>query len=217
MKGNENGCFHKGKWVISDGHYYEGGFKDDLYHGFGIEVIGKYRREGNWVEGKFTGKGKVVNEEGIVSEGNWVDGEMEGEGKFRRLNGSSYTGKFVKGEAQGKGEYIDEFGTVYKGIFHKGLQTGAGSYKEKNGSFYQGNFLHGMRHGKGKFTVMNKGVIAEEYDGSWKEDLFHGFGIHTSGLTTEKGKWVEGEKEGEFEVTISMTSKIVYKKSEEKK
>ena len=204
----------EGKMEESRDTWYKGTFKANERHGSGKFVFGKCWQEGEWVEGKFTGKGEAANEEGTIFTGKWKDSVLEGLGNYKTKDGAYYEGFFVKSVAQGKGEYKDVFGTVYKGIFDKGLIHGSGNFTEKNGSFYQGNFDHGLRHGKGKYTIKAGGKITHVYDGNWKDDQFHGIGIHTTGMVSEKGNWVEGKKEGEFEVTLSMTLKLVYKEGE---
>mmetsp|Transcript_35099 Transcript_35099/g.40561 ORF Transcript_35099/g.40561 Transcript_35099/m.40561 type:complete len:97 (+) Transcript_35099:594-884(+) len=54
---------------------YEGEFKDDKRHGFGVFVwpSGKEYR-GYWKNGKMHGEGKVIKD-GVVTEGKWKNGE----------------------------------------------------------------------------------------------------------------------------------------------
>ena len=60
-------------------------------------------------------------------------------------------------------------------------------------SCYEGEWKEGLKDGKGIF-ISSYG--AEMYDGSWKLDKHHGFGIlEYSGIRYE-GMWREGKMEG---------------------
>ena len=51
--------------------------------------------EGDFVDGKKTGKGKYTWADGNVYEGDYVDGKKTGKGKFTWADGNVYEGDFV--------------------------------------------------------------------------------------------------------------------------
>ena len=73
---------------------YKGQWKDDLYHGKGVERINKNTivYDGDFVEGKKHGKGKLEFSDNYY-EGDFENGMFHGQGKF----------------------YIDEKGQLYEG------------------------------------------------------------------------------------------------------
>merc|ERR1719356_2169967 len=53
--------------------------------------------EGDWLDGKKHGRGRLSFEDGGCYEGAFVDGEIVGEGEQRWANGNSYKGQFLNG------------------------------------------------------------------------------------------------------------------------
>jgi hypothetical protein len=54
--------------------------------------------EGDLVNGKFHGKGKLVYFDGSVYEGDWDEGEQNGKGKMTYTDGTVHEGTFVYSE-----------------------------------------------------------------------------------------------------------------------
>ena len=61
--------------------------------------------EGDWVNGKRDGKGKMIYANGDAYEGDWVNGK----GKMIYANGDSYEGDWLNDKRDGKGKYICNF------------------------------------------------------------------------------------------------------------
>ena len=67
--------------------------------------------EGDFVDGKRTGKGKYTYTSGSVYEGDFVDGNFTGKGKYTYANGDVYEGDFVDGNFT-KGIIYDNYGNI---------------------------------------------------------------------------------------------------------
>ena len=119
--------------------------------------------EGDFVNGKRIGKGKLTWPSGEVYEGNFVNGKIIGKGKYTWPNGEVYEGDFVNGKRTGKGKLTWANGDVYEGDFRNGKITGKGKYTWANGDVYEGDFRNGKITGKGIKTLANgtnlKGVF----------------------------------------------------------
>ena len=89
----------KGKKIFEDNGYYEGEFKEGIYHG----------------------KGKIVDKNNETKyEGDFVKGRYEGNGTLIYDNGNSYIGQFHHGKELGKGVLLDKDRKVlYEGEFNE--------------------------------------------------------------------------------------------------
>jgi hypothetical protein len=52
---------------------------------------------GEWVKGKMSGKGKMVNIDGTSYDGEWLDGLMHGEGVYIDSEKVKWEGVFING------------------------------------------------------------------------------------------------------------------------
>jgi hypothetical protein len=134
--------------------------------------------EGDFVEGKKTGKGRFKDEfddSYSVYEGDFVNGKPNGKGIRTGFRGDSKThtfiqeGDWVNGELHGKGKYLDN-SEIYEGDYINGKKYGRGILTYANGNVYEGDFVVGFRHGKGKETYA-AGKIEE---GNWEFSRFVG-------------------------------------------
>ena len=88
--------------------------KKNLYKDERIGItIGKY--EGEELNGKAHGKGKVTNEIGDVFEGIFIRGEAEGKFIIKYSSGARFEGYLKQGLAEGKGKLVFSNGDVYEG------------------------------------------------------------------------------------------------------
>ena len=117
--------FYEGEWAndkfngfgkegLPNGNIYEGYFKDGQRHGEGLmEYVkvpgsvadGKY--QGDWVEGKYNGRGKEKYKNGNVYEGQFKNDKRHGKGRMEyalragaKFEGY-YEGEWVNGETNG--------------------------------------------------------------------------------------------------------------------
>ena len=77
LKGKKHG---KGKLTIDEktGSFYEGNFKDDLFHGNGLLVTNTNRYEGEFKKGIFSGMGIHIDFKGEAFEGQFENGKKNG-------------------------------------------------------------------------------------------------------------------------------------------
>ncbi len=64
---------------------YEGEFRNDVMHGYGIEHKGSTVYAGEFVAGLKEGRGRMVWSNGNVYDGQWQRGRMSGEGKYASM------------------------------------------------------------------------------------------------------------------------------------
>ncbi|XP_064640367.1 MORN repeat-containing protein 1-like isoform X3 [Lineus longissimus] len=195
---------------------YIGETKNLLRDGYGVYNYANkfFRYEGEWMDGKKHGHGKLVMNDGSYYEGEFQNGEIEGHGyKYFAASGRSYTGQFHEGELQGNGVMKYKDGSSYEGEWFKGMRNGSGKFRMADNNIYQGNFYQHKRHGEGTQVYNNgdrydgdwvhdqrqghgelrcrNGTI---YDGQWRNDMYNGEGsmIHCSGFIYE-GIWLNGK------------------------
>ncbi len=120
--------------------------------------------EGNWLNGKYHGEGKISYTNGNKFEGQFFEGNRK-YGLFIWLSGSSYFGEFVNNQATGKTRFTWANGDYYIGEYLNWKLTGFGTlYFKTSQSIYEGNWLDSKLNGKGKITKKN---------GYYKEGLFN--------------------------------------------
>ena len=110
---------------------------------------------GDIKESKANGTG-VLKTDLFEYEGEFVNGRPSGKGKITFANGSWYEGDFVNGFCHGKGRFSQSDGFVYSGDFQMNRFHGTGTGKWANGSSYKGEFGKGKFHGEGFGGYSNK-------------------------------------------------------------
>ena len=175
-----------------------GVINDRLFGNFIRKIYSDGVYEGNFVDGKRTGKGKFTWSSSDVYEGDFLDCKRTGKGKFTRANGSVYEGDFVDGKRIGKGKFTWADGDVYEGDFVDNKRTGKGKYTWSSGNVYEGNFVDGKRTGKGKYTWPSGDV----YEGDFVNGKITGKGKFTwSNGDVYEGDWVDGNRIGKGKLT----------------
>lgn len=109
-----------GKLSWTDGSYYVGKIKNNLFHGEGMF---------HWAEGR-------------EYNGTWKEGKMNGNGVMTYSNGSVYEGEFKNGKRHGNGKYMWNEYKMYEGGWIDGKQNGYGVYK-RNGKVTSGVWAGG--------------------------------------------------------------------------
>ncbi|XP_058750376.1 phosphatidylinositol 4-phosphate 5-kinase 8-like [Vicia villosa] len=151
---------------------YFGEFKSKLFHG-----KGKYTwsngtiYEGDWVDGKRTGKGRII----------WPCGKKYkgGNGPVMGKNRNIYIGNWKNNQRDGRGIVKWASGEVLEGCWSNGLLR-SGVYRLANGDVYAGDFKGSIFHEKGESAWLNDEII---YEGDW-----------VNGKMTEKD-WRYGHQE----------------------
>ena len=139
-----------------------------------------------------TGRG-VWDEPDARYEGDFVKGKFEGRGVMTYLSGNRHEGGYRDGKREGQGKYFFSTGTVYVGNFSKNNFNGRGTLKYKTGETYEGEFLDDERNGEGVATWPN----GDRYEGLWSGDLRNGQGlmVYADGSKYD-GAWKEGKRDG---------------------
>jgi len=145
--------------------YYKGGYRDYGRNGYGEEVMGLNKYEGQWQNDKKHGVGKLIHDGVVVYDGEWQDNQFDGIGKRVFLDGSEYIGQFNKNERHGYGVMRWKDGAQYVGEFKKDLFSGKGY------TIYQNNQLNvsGVWE-MGRFTMdLNVVNIRKELQAKYKD------------------------------------------------
>ena len=168
---------------------YEGEMVNDKKEGKGKLVfkngefyIGKFK------DNKFNGKGVYYYKKNKIKYmGNFVQNHYEGEGTLYKRNGEYYIGHFKKGKKNGKGcEYSKNKTLKYEGDFIEDIYNGNGKYIYENGNYYIGSWTDGKRHGKGILYKKSNDPI---FKGDFVKDKYEGNGI----LYYDNGDYYKGE------------------------
>lgn len=157
---------------------------------------------------------------GLKLEGDWKYGIPHGFIRFSDSSGMTYSGQAKLGFLWGKGELLVPGSWTYTGDFVMGKRNGQGKALFPNGTRYVGSWLNDKMHGKGNFYYSDRYF----YEGEMKEDEIHGKGILNtpegyiegsfrkgkphgfaeqyvkSSQTSLKGQWIDGLKEGKFDL-----------------
>lgn len=152
---HKNGRWCEGDWIhgrltgygrLSNGagDFYEGGLKNDHFHGKGVMRFDNGRVfEGTYIRGQMV-QGKMTYQDGSVYDGSWLDCARHGSGTCTFVDGSIYEGEFKEGH------------------FH-----GHGQMTWNDGGYYVGDWSFGEMHGNGKEIRPNGSV---RHDGEWSHD-----------------------------------------------
>ena len=129
--------------------------------------------EGDWVNGKYDGKGKLtVKTFDQIFEGDFVKGQFTGKGIHKiDVFGYTYEGNFVNGKLSGKGKLIMKDVKTYEGDWVNGELEGQVTEKSETGDYYIGEYKSFKRNGYGKEYTKSTDTIRE---GTWKDDVFVG-------------------------------------------
>jgi hypothetical protein len=110
---------------------------------------------GEYLEGKFNGRGKFVWHQGMIYEGEFSEGMRHGRGVWRESNlpnATSYDGMYFNDKKHGDGLYKWRSGSHYKGSFYNDQRDGYGEMFWIDGSSYKGQWEKGAQKGEGIMT-----------------------------------------------------------------
>ena len=125
-------------------------------------------------------------------EGEWVNGKLHGHGKVTFPNQDTYEGQFKYGKKHGNGRLT--CGSItYEGRFRNDSKHGNGTLTNSDGRImFKGTWRNGTKH-EGKKTYPS----GKYYDGSWYRNKKHGFGKEeTTNGTSYTGQYVLGKRNG---------------------
>ena len=159
-------------------------------HGIGKLIGPSCKKIGTWRNGKFTGWGREIRNNGEVYEGKFNDGKLNGKGIYKYKD-ILYIGDFENNLRQGKGEkitknyyykghfnndQIDGYGRIqfinsnegeseYEGFFKQNNIEGKGILRWKNGDIYEGEVKNGKMNGEGILKTHNRVIKGLFKDG----------------------------------------------------
>ena len=149
--------------------------------------------EGQMLDGKRNGKGRMVWANGQSYDGDWRDNVAVGEGALVFVNGDRYQGEVQDGMPHGRGKMQFSNDGTFEGQFNRGIPDVEGVYTEKDGSRYAGQWKAGIKNGRGKFVWAN----GQSYEGDWIADRPEGKGSMTfKNGDVYTGNWQKGKKVG---------------------
>jgi hypothetical protein len=160
-----------GKLIYPNGNVYEGGWVEEKMQGVGTLTIPfSLKFTSRYISGNPEQSG-ILEYDGHTYEGECVDMKPHGRGKLRLKSGDVYEGDMKYGNMTGLGKILYLNGGWYTGEVYNGTRSGKGKMVYTNGSVYEGFWDKDMRNGLGSFTDKH-GVIL--YAGEWKEDRQEG-------------------------------------------
>ncbi|CAE7414894.1 MORN1 [Symbiodinium sp. CCMP2592] len=150
--------------------------------------------EGEWLDGKKHGQGRLTFGEDGFYEGCFEAGEISGSGRHE-LHGNVYVGDFLAGQKHGQGVLNKTDGTQYTGSWAHGLYSGEGTLSLPSGERYVGGFRAHKFHGRGIHDQPSK---AMHYEGHFEVGLRHGYGElqERDGASTYVGDFKAGRRHG---------------------
>jgi eukaryotic-like serine/threonine-protein kinase len=104
---------------------------------------GKVAYEGDLINGKPSGKGKIKAKT-YACEGDFLNGELNGRGVCKYKNGDRYEGEFRNDKFNGKGKITYATGSSYKGEFRNDNLNGKGVLIRENGDRVEGIWEDGQ-------------------------------------------------------------------------
>jgi len=162
--------------------------------------VGEY--EGDCVNGKRNGFGKLIYKDGSIYEGNWLNEKKNGHGKMIYDNGDIYEGQFENNlEKFGIMKFYDKnIYNFYEGEFLNGNIDGVGKMTYSNGDVYEGQWENRLKQGNGIMIYSN----GDSYEGEWYNDIKSKKGkmIYSNGDVYE-GEWYIGLKQGKGKMIYS--------------
>ena len=189
------GCAIQGdaEQVLPDGSVYEGELLQGRLHGEGrLESPRGTVYEGEFRRGLMHGEGRITFPDGRVFTGRFEEGEPAGVMEYRDEDGYQYRGEVLDWQFHGEGELIDPEGNKYKGYFYQGQPEGEGRYEGADGERYEGNFEQGQYQGMGRHERPDGGV----YEGMFEAGRYHGQGTLKR---SDPEPWEEEELTGAWE------------------
>ena len=183
-----------GKVAWSNGDVFEGTLVDGKRQGVGKFSWQGGQYDGDWLDDKAIGKGKLVFKNGDEYTGGVQDVQADGDGVMKFASGDVYQGHFVKGKAQGHGIYQWRNGQSFEGEWLQDQPQGKGVLKFTNGNRYEGEVQNGAPHGTGQLQFAH----GDTYKGKFINGQPEGLGefVWKAG-DRYTGQWKAGQKHGE--------------------
>lgn len=188
---------------------------------FGSRVTWSGDCQSGYAQGQGVANWYNGNQHTSSYQGDYVEGKLQGKGRIdweviTDCDFDYYEGELKDSDVMGRGIFHYTDGNIYDGVFApRGQPTQAvftwGAGSDYHSDRYEGGFLNGRRHGKGVYTWGEYSAWAGDvYEGEYRNDRQDGFGIYTEGNGTRyEGNWVKSERSGYGE--IFQSNGVVYK------
>ena len=167
--------------------------------------------EGEYLNGKKTGKGKDYDYEGnLIFEGEYKNGLKNGKGIYYELGYLLFEGEFKDGIRNGKGKYYFYGHLKYEGDYFNGFVNGKGKeYDIFNGKMiYEGEFKDGEKNGKGELFDYGKNIVFKgEFINNKK---YNGTEIETKNNIQFISKYILGKKNEYAKLKIYINKKLIF-------
>jgi hypothetical protein len=172
---------------------YEGSILDGEFSGNGILTKNNDKYDGEFLNNKKHGKGRMIYENGDIYEGVWNNDCCEECCEITYNNGDIYKGCLNNNKFNGDGIMIYKNGSIYNGEWVNNHKHGQGIMDYENGNTYNGKWINNKKHGKGNMIYEN----GDTYDGEWLDDIKSGEGIYTfANKDIYNGNWLNDNKHG---------------------
>lgn len=183
----------RGSYQFRNGVFYEGDWRSGMIDGKGVMNLYGTSYEGDFVENKKTGRGKMIYATGEIYEGEWRDDTQNGQGTMTWPTGAEYVGQWKDGKRCGKGEMHHVNGDHYSGNWEDNVPHGQGTLITASGVNYTGNWKLGRFDGRGTLTL----PVGKWYQGDWVDGRRNGLGVYKQWLPTDYSVILE-EYQGEY-------------------
>ena len=171
---------------------FEGSIIDGEFSGNGV-LKNNDKYDGEFLNNKKHGKGKMIYKNGDIYEGIWNNDCCEGYCEITYNNGDIYKGYLNNNKYNGNGIMIYKNGSIYNGEWVNNHKHGQGIMDYENGNTYNGKWINNKKHGKGNMIYEN----GDTYDGEWLDDIKYGKGIYTfANKDIYYGNWLNDNKHG---------------------
>ncbi len=120
----------------------------------------------------YSGRGKVVWDNGDSYDGSLVKGQRQGEGQFIWASGQRYSGTWEQDQPRGQGQMQFTNGNRYQGRVEDGLPEGQGVMRYASGDEFTGQLKRGSPNGRGVYVW----AAGQRFEGEWLQGVAQGAG-----------------------------------------
>ena len=120
----------------------------------------------------YSGRGKVLWENGDVYDGPLVKSQRQGEGQFVWASGQRYVGQWAQDQPRGTGQMSFPNGNRYEGGVEDGRPHGQGVMKYASGDEFTGQLQRGSPNGRGVYLW----AAGQRFEGEWLMGVAQGAG-----------------------------------------
>eukprot|EP01054_Gregarina_sp_Poly1_P000628 Gregarina_sp_Poly_1__627@NODE_1149_length_4941_cov_18_598687_g187_i3_p2_GENE_NODE_1149_length_4941_cov_18_598687_g187_i3NODE_1149_length_4941_cov_18_598687_g187_i3_p2_ORF_typecomplete_len472_score41_98MORN/PF02493_20/1_4e02MORN/PF02493_20/0_00079MORN/PF02493_20/0_00052MORN/PF02493_20/0_021MORN/PF02493_20/5_2MORN/PF02493_20/0_0068MORN/PF02493_20/1_1e06MORN/PF02493_20/0_11MORN/PF02493_20/0_017MORN/PF02493_20/0_25MORN/PF02493_20/1_7e03_NODE_1149_length_4941_cov_18_598687_g187_i330014416 len=148
-------------------------------------------------------------------EGDFVDGLFSGVGRMTKASGETYVGEWFQGKQHGHGKMTWKNGRCFLGRFSNGDQDGHGRMSYEDGGIFDGEWKMNKKNGTGifSFTRKRKGRLAEQENlPQWKSSASDPLMTEAGDVkVTLEGRWFEDSPSTDFEWQIQTSTGEAYR------